>query len=406
MIHSIGSENFVPFGKFEMNFPKVENKPDDLAEVHLFTGNNGTGKTRILALLAAALGGSEALAKRVTEGTEFHITGNVTGGREVLAPFLINQNGAFYKGVDAGILAYLQHVPAFCYQGITYVTDSKIAVMSGISKPTRNQCLSFDRPSSHSEQLLQAIANLKIQVALDAVTPTLGEKPPSLLLATKLEKTLTEVTGAPFYFKIQAHPEAALTVNWAGVNMRFECLPDGLRSIIGWLADAVVMMDAWVSGRDDISKTEAIILLDDIECHLHPAWQRKVLPAFQRLFPKAQIFVTTHSPFIISSLSYGWIHQFQKGDNGIIKILPPANADDPILEDFAGLKEWDDADTERLLLEFCSQMELALRGDGNAKEQAMQLAEIICGQNADLRRQMSQNSGKKSIQPVASVQKN
>ncbi|MBK7937436.1 MAG: ATP-binding protein [Lewinellaceae bacterium] len=39
-----------------------------------------------------------------------------------------------------------------------------------------------------------------------------------------------------------------------------------------------------------------ILFLDEIEVHLHPAWQRKILPAVQKLFPNAQIFISTHSP--------------------------------------------------------------------------------------------------------------
>jgi predicted ATP-binding protein involved in virulence len=101
-----------------------------------------------------------------------------------------------------------------------------------------------------------------------------------------------------------------------GVKNRVETPPvpdkkqraDGLRGIIGWLVHALVMIDVWLQGKADPTNTEAVFLLDEIESHLHPAWQRKILPAFQRLFPKSQIFVATHSPFVISSLNHGWIH--------------------------------------------------------------------------------------------------
>lgn len=46
-----------------------------------------------------------------------------------------------------------------------------------------------------------------------------------------------------------------------------------------------------------------LLLLDEVDIHLHPLWQRKVLPIVQRLFPNAQIIASTHSPFVVASVA-------------------------------------------------------------------------------------------------------
>ena len=46
----------------------------------------------------------------------------------------------------------------------------------------------------------------------------------------------------------------------------------------------------------------AIVLIDEVELHLHPAWQQRVLPSLLEIFPNTQFIVTTHSPQIISSI--------------------------------------------------------------------------------------------------------
>lgn len=46
---------------------------------------------------------------------------------------------------------------------------------------------------------------------------------------------------------------------------------------------------------------EAIILIDEIDVHLHPKWQRRIVPALEDLFPKCQFIATTHSPFVIQA---------------------------------------------------------------------------------------------------------
>ena len=48
---------------------------------------------------------------------------------------------------------------------------------------------------------------------------------------------------------------------------------------------------------------EAIILIDEIDCHIHPKWQKKLLPSLRELFPNCQFIVTTHSPYILDGIS-------------------------------------------------------------------------------------------------------
>jgi predicted ATP-binding protein involved in virulence len=173
-----------------------------------------------------------------------------------------------------------------------------------------------------------------------------------------------EITGTKFQFKIEKFPQISLFAVWGGTKLPFDVLPDGLRAIIGWLVHALVMMDVWLQGKGDPTDTEVVFLLDEIESHLHPAWQRKILPAFQRLFPKAQIFVATHSPFVIASLNHGWIHSLKMEANGTVKIEKPKAASQgdsyiSVVEDIMGVKEWFDPESEALLVEFRKKRDMA-----------------------------------------------
>ena len=56
--------------------------------------------------------------------------------------------------------------------------------------------------------------------------------------------------------------------------------------------------------------------------HLHPAWQRKVLPVVQKLFKNSQIFVSTHSPFVVNSIDDAWVYKL-KLENGKAKVAEP-----------------------------------------------------------------------------------
>ena len=62
----------------------------------------------------------------------------------------------------------------------------------------------------------------------------------------------------------------------------------------------------------------AILLIDEIENHLHPTWQRRVIPALLDHFPNLQIFATTHSPFVVAGLKSGQVHLLNRDENGIV----------------------------------------------------------------------------------------
>lgn len=55
--------------------------------------------------------------------------------------------------------------------------------------------------------------------------------------------------------------------------------------------------------NSDFGHGEAIILIDEIDVHLHPKWQRLVVPSLEDLFPNCQFIATTHSPFVIQATS-------------------------------------------------------------------------------------------------------
>jgi hypothetical protein len=82
----------------------------------------------------------------------------------------------------------------------------------------------------------------------------------------------------------------------------FTALSDGYRAFIGWVGDLVGhLVDVAV---DDLplNKIAGIVLVDEIDLHLHPTWQREVIPLLSKGFPCLQFVLTTHSPLVASSV--------------------------------------------------------------------------------------------------------
>ena len=102
----------------------------------------------------------------------------------------------------------------------------------------------------------------------------------------------------------------------------------------------------------------AILFIDEIENHLHPTWQRRVIPALLEHFPGLQIFATTHSPFVVAGLKAGQVHMLKRDSNGVITASTNEHdiigwTTDEILRTFMGVDEPTDQLTvdrrERLL---------------------------------------------------------
>src|SRR5262249_30061464 len=144
-------DRLAPFGAFEIVFPPLENTKTQEAEVHLLTGVNGTGKTRILAILAALLGHIDPLMKRLKEESTAQRMVSTTllyPASTWEATFRLQASNLLSTTQRTGeVLAALGSVPAFAYSGTAYVTDSSVVPMADMPSPDRRSCLSFSRPS-------------------------------------------------------------------------------------------------------------------------------------------------------------------------------------------------------------------------------------------------------------------
>jgi len=82
-------------------------------------------------------------------------------------------------------------------------------------------------------------------------------------------------------------------------------LSDGLRTMAGLVAEiayrCVILNDHL--GKNAVKKSKGVVMIDEIDMHLHPNWQRSVISDLKSAFPEMQFIVTTHSPFIVQSVS-------------------------------------------------------------------------------------------------------
>lgn len=89
------------------------------------------------------------------------------------------------------------------------------------------------------------------------------------------------------------------------IRMPFRHLSDGQRNIVGMVAELAyrcITLNGHL-GANAVKGSKGVVLIDEIDQHLHPNWQRHIVHDLKTAFPNLQFIATTHSPFIVQSLS-------------------------------------------------------------------------------------------------------
>lgn len=107
-------------------------------------------------------------------------------------------------------------------------------------------------------------------------------------------------------FNLDTHSLDILYTDTQGRKLRvpMKNLSDGYKNTIGMIADIayrMAVLNPQLLGNV-LTETPGIVLIDEVDLHLHPVWQQRIIRDLQTLFPKVQFIVSTHAPSVISSV--------------------------------------------------------------------------------------------------------
>lgn len=123
------------------------------------------------------------------------------------------------------------------------------------------------------------------------------------------EKSLRELFGAEDLILKYYRGELNFKIEYDEKSFGLNELSDGYSSLLAILTELILRMEAHKVKAYDM---QGVVLIDEIETHLHVELQKKILPFLVSFFPKIQFIVSTHSPFVLSSLSNAVICDLEK----------------------------------------------------------------------------------------------
>lgn len=169
-----------------------------------------------------------------------------------------------------------------------------------------------------------------------------GEK--SVLLSVVNEAVMACIEDCSKLYHDVKKNELIIVLKSNGESIPFHMLSDGVRSMLAMIMEIAFrcyLLNPHL-GEQAAKQTTGVVLIDEIDLHLHPAWQKKVIRDLRTAFPELQFIVTTHAPLVIGSLKDGKIFniadrqiydfpiQYGKDANSILIEMNTSEMDDDV----------------------------------------------------------------------------
>lgn len=174
--------------------------------------------------------------------------------------------------------------------------------------------------SIQSTEIAQWIIDQKVNHALAIAEGREDEAQAYLQAIERIEKLFSGELGIPISFQVKRNP-LRLEIQHNGTTLTINQLSDGTRNLLSWMLDYLMKASqiSWDRPTDAVD-VPGLILVDEIDSHLHPEWQRQIMPLISQLLPETHVIATTHSPFVLGATDDAQVFQIYKDADGQLKV--------------------------------------------------------------------------------------
>lgn len=276
----------------------------------LITGKNGTGKTTLLQMVRNNL---TAINEK-----NWHKYCMQTEGNPRVVSLPENLYRFYHSGIHLAFNASDNLDAMFaCGKFITayFPADrqTKIDVANGVEDV--NLSSAYTMMDDPAKLLLKYMVHLKTQQAYARQENDFNMEKDITTWFDRFQLALCKLLGDDSLKLVYDYKRYNFLIHQDGkMPFGFDQLSDGYSAIIRIVADLILRMEQnWVL-NDKISSydIEGVALIDELETHLHIELQRKILPFLTSFFPRIQFIVTTHSPYILTSIPNAVIYDLEK----------------------------------------------------------------------------------------------
>ncbi len=319
--------------------------------INVFVGPNSSGKSTTLMTLANIVTYPFTLPGRLckTAPAAFtvHIVGRDGQPQELTGVLPLDQEALAYHSRWATILTtlgYSAFVPAL-RQNTGFRSSGSIAESKWIETSQLPEELLLRRSLLPTDAALiraEAVLERMVEFADRAVR---RNDPAMRRLLTQIASIASEILdGFPVEFWRIAEDRDGVFPQFRTLDgdIAFDVFSQGTQSVLQWLAYVLISYAKYYGYPSNLAEQPGIMIIDEIDAHLHPTAQQRIIPILRRHFPKMQIFCSTHSPLMLVGLQPGQIQLLQRDSHGTVTVSRNATAiagqsTDAVLHQFFGI---------------------------------------------------------------------
>ena len=362
-VESLTIRHFRAIDEMDLVFPE---------RLTVFIGGNGSGKTSILDCLAVLLSQVTARIESlegtgyafeeadITSGERFtESTGRVRlDGDEVTVRLAKHRRGTLPEAatdvsqLEAAVRRLVGEIQsderASLPLAVYYPTDR--AAVEAPDRPTRagsmeriaaydkalfggreDFTLFFEWFREHEDLENQMIARRQRGAASSA---------PEMKHLDAVRKAIAAFLPGFSDLRIERYPNVRMVADKGRHEVTINRMSDGEKCLLALVGDLARRLAMANPGLEDPLQGAGVVLIDEVELHLHPEWQRIVIPNLEKTFPNCQFIVTTHSPQVLSHVAPEKVYVVRESEGAVVVSRPEATygqSSNRILEDVMGV---------------------------------------------------------------------
>jgi len=351
-IKELNLRNFRGFQELEIKFPS--------SNLAVFIGINGAGKSSILDAIAIFLSdfASKLIQKKDNVGIEFSLTNNdismISSEQKIynmitIDPSILNNgnnnniswNMVYPKDDKRGqswldinidlegietIDVELKRTPLLNLPILVYYQTNRAILKDRFKSKAKKIKLKSNQYFSYKNAFAKNITDLSdfiswfrleedieneikikqkdfnavnknLEIVRRSITTFLNQFP-----ACKFSELHIERRSQDKDFSFHSAEESSLVIKKNGQDLKIEQLSAGEQIVLMMVSDIARRLAIANPSLSDPLQGKGIVLIDEIELHLHPQWQRQIIPSLLNTFPNIQFIVTTHSPQVLGNV--------------------------------------------------------------------------------------------------------
>ena len=311
LIRNLKLRNIGPFKDAELDFA-YEKGNEQKPPVTIITGMNGTGKSIIIDALRAALSGDKLERDIVANIDDFNISVDINYNKEFqrlstnkFAALNDGQIKAVKSDFVRPLLLGYKHTDTVFPWVVDYWTAKLPNDSFKINNLNRIDHYGFLKGVMRGRKSNVELTNFLVNLDYMRGSDDENEKKTAEFLFYTMRDIINECLDNGIFKNIRRNDLMPI-FEQNGQEITLEKLSSGNIMLIEHLVILLSKMYSLSILRNiptnDIMKSPGLLLIDEIETHLHPKWQKSILPIIRKTFPNLQIILTTHSPFVVSSL--------------------------------------------------------------------------------------------------------